>query len=524
MHGQPIWRTSRRILLDGTRLSKVLSRFNATYTLATGARRCSLSSCVGLAFLCISFLAITAGAQSLTVRLKVVSLSPAVIRIEGDTQQSFDTWFFRDSYGRLSGLGGRVANFSVADALGKSGAVRQLAPAEYKSERPVSHFNYDVHVAEPANPMDESHVSWLNELGGYLMLADLLPLNVTARKPGAAVLLEIQLPVRWGVASSIPASAIGRYEVLDAASAVFFVGRDLHVKRKQLGRSGFLLATIGDWPFSADSVIAIAEKIIKDHQRHVGFELRENAVLMLAPFSNQVGAERWTAETRGGNVTLVLGRNSPANVLLSRLGVVLTHELFHLWVPGALDLSGDYAWFYEGFTLYQALRCAVRLGFVDFQEYLSTMARVYDSYLATVDRDRLSLVEASQGRWTGASSLIYDKGMLLAFLCDLSLRAASGNRRTLDDFYRNIFREQQHLAGRDGTETLISLLNQTPGAEQFASRYLSTPASVSLESELPAYGLMIESSNNRRQLMVGPRLSNQQRQLLQSLGYRVARK
>ena len=223
-------------------------------------------------------------------------------------------------------------------------------------------------------------------------------------------------------------------------------------------------------------------------------------------------------------MVLLLGRNSPREVLLGRLRVVLTHELFHLWVPNALSFAGAYDWFFEGFTLYQALRSAVRLGFIDFQEYLSTMARVYDSYLGASDRDGLSLVEASQRRWTIAPSLVYDKGMLVAFLCDLELRRASRNRRSLDDLYREVFQQQQAgLTRADGNASLINVLNRELGSEQFSRHYISTPATIRLAPELVAYGLMLESSDRGSSLKVIRALTSEQRQLLGSLGYRKPR-
>jgi predicted metalloprotease with PDZ domain len=193
-------------------------------------------------------------------------------------------------------------------------------------------------------------------------------------------------------------------------------------------------------------------------------------------------------------------------------------------VPNALPFTGDYDWFFEGFTLYQALRSAVRLRFIDFQEYLSTMSRVYDSYLGASDRDGLSLVEASQRRWTTAASLVYDKGMLVAFLCDLKLRRESNNRRSLDDVYKEIFGEKRRGAGRaDGNVALINLLNRQSGSEQFTGRYISTAAAINLESGLQAYGLMIESYGQHSHLVVNPNLNNEQRRLLGSLGYRKPR-
>jgi predicted metalloprotease with PDZ domain len=81
-----------------------------------------------------------------------------------------------------------------------------------------------------------------------------------------------------------------------------------------------------------------------------------------------------------------------------QLGIIFTHELLHLWVPNALQLQGDYDWFFEGFTLYTALVTALELKFINLNEYLATLARVYDAYLSRPDE--LSLIDASERRWT----------------------------------------------------------------------------------------------------------------------------
>ena len=50
------------------------------------------------------------------------------------------------------------------------------------------------------------------------------------------------------------------------------------------------------------------------------------------------------------------------------------------------------------------------------------------------------LIEASERRWTTSSSLVYEKGMLTAFVYDLSLRNLTNCRASLDDVYRELFR------------------------------------------------------------------------------------
>ena len=38
------------------------------------------------------------------------------------------------------------------------------------------------------------------------------------------------------------------------------------------------------------------------------------------------------------------------------------------------------------------------------------------------DADELSLIDASERRWTTGNAAVYDKGMLVAFLYDLAIR------------------------------------------------------------------------------------------------------
>ena len=49
-------------------------------------------------------------------------------------------------------------------------------------------------------------------------------------------------------------------------------------------------------------------------------------------------------------------------------------------MPNSLRLDGDYDWFFEGFTLYTALVTALELKFINFDELVATLGRVYDSY------------------------------------------------------------------------------------------------------------------------------------------------
>src|SRR5207249_5397197 len=239
-------------------------------------------------------------------------------------------------------------------------------------------------------------------------------------------------------------------------------------------------------------------------------------------------AEKWSAETRGTSVTILLARQPLKSAALSQLSVPLTHEFFHLWVPNGLDLSGDYDWFYEGFTLYQSARTGVRLGFLTFQEFLNAIARAYDSYLATADRDRWSLIEASQRRWTTGQSTIYDEGMVVAFLYDLKLREQSRNKRSLENVYAELFhRHRRSLSGDhaalqpqdDANNVVMEALSRELGMKEFVAGFVGRPARINLSEALKNSGLVADSFGARTRISAGGSLTRQQRDLLSDLGY-----
>jgi predicted metalloprotease with PDZ domain len=180
-------------------------------------------------------------------------------------------------------------------------------------------------------------------------------------------------------------------------------------------------------------------------------------------------------------------------------------------------LEGDYDWFFEGFTLYTALRTALDLKAIDFKEFLNTLGRVYDAYSS--QPDDVSLIDASETRWTTSGSPVYIKGMLVAFLYDLMIRKESGGKTTLADRYRDLFRGQ-FTDGADGNEAIISVLGSTPAFRGFMKSYVENSTQVELKQILPAYGLSLDSTGRGSQLRVGGDLNEDQKLLLRSLGYR----
>jgi hypothetical protein len=459
-----------------------------------------------------------AHASTIKARISVVSVAPARIRIEAELPAAANALSFRNAYGGVLGLGERIELLEATSANGETIGVQKLAPGEFQTAEKFTRFKYEVNLAEPLRPSQMSHVSWLNREHGLLMLMDLLPVATKDSSGFASALVEFELPPSWTVAANAQKDG-ARFSTDDPENAVFLVGPSVHEKTEKFGPTSFSLISSGKWPFSEKDALKISRQIIAAYSQITRFELKRNAVLMLVPYPNDAGPDNWTAETRGNDVVLLLGRKASGKRVLARLGIVLSHELFHLWVPNSLKLAGDYDWFFEGFTLYRALGMDLRLDLISFDGFLETVASVYDSYLASADRDRLSLIEASERRWTTSSSLVYEKGMLAAVIYDLSLRKLSNCRESLDGVYADLFRLPVGGQG-SANETIIRVLGAREGLPSFAKDYVEGTKKIELDSVFAAYGVQVQRGSSGTKLVVARDFNDAQRKLLECIGYR----
>ncbi len=466
--------------------------------------------------LLMSFTNFAAQAQTINARISVVSFTPPRLRVEAERAEGTKVWSFRNAYAGILGLGERIENVSLSDSQGGEIAARKLAAGEYEAARAATKVRYELKLDPSHETNDAAHASWLTTTRGVLMPGDLLPLPLARAK------LSLALPVDWKIATLETRNSGGQYEIEDAESAIFFIGSDLRVEQYRVRGMEFKFATAGEWAFADQDVINIIRDILEKHERAIGGILRRRSVLiLLAPFPQEVSdAARWSAETRGGTVIFLSGRATSKTAGLARLSIPLVHELFHLWVPNGLALCGDYDWFYEGFTVYQSMRVSVELGYLTFQDYLNSLARAYDNYLAQRDQDNFSLVDASARRWGGSSGLIYHKGMLVAALYDLKVRQSSRGKRRLDDVYRGLFQQRQTSGERrEGNTTVIDALDRVAGGSDFSKQYIKSARRLDLTTALETFGLKVGRNGARTQITVSDSLSRSQSDLLRQMGY-----
>lgn len=147
-----------------------------------------------------------------------------------------------------------------------------------------------------------------------------------------------------------------------------------------------------------------------------------------------------------------------------------SHEYFHSWnvkriKPAAFvpyDLTREnhtrLLWAFEGFTSYYDDLMLARAGLFTETQYLQTVADTLTTVLQRPARLKQSVADSSFDAWikyyrqdenapNGVVSY-YQKGALVALALDLSIRAATGHRKSLDDVLRLLWRQWQ-AAGAD---------------------------------------------------------------------------
>ncbi|MGI8494673.1 MAG: hypothetical protein ACR2L1_05080 [Pyrinomonadaceae bacterium] len=429
---------------------------------------------------------------------------------------------FLRNYADAENFGARIGNLAAADEKGRTLEVKKLIDGEFQaSEQPVN-FNYTVKVAVPEVYTSAAHISWLSEDGGLLMLNDLLP-QISDGQPVSAA-ISFKMPDGWNISSTETRLSDDIYSVKDIRKAIFLVGKNYREKTTKIGSTDLKLAISGDWQFSDDEALQMAAEILQEENKIFGAAAASGGKVQinLLPFPKKpVSADRWRAETRGATVSVLSGAIPLKSQALQRLHEQLRHEIFHLWIPNALVLSGNYDWFYEGFTIYLALRTGIEMNQIRFEDYLNTLSEAYN----LSQNQSVSLIAMSDNRWMGANNSVYAKGMIVAFLCDAAILRESKGKRSIAEIFRAVY--QKHRVPnevQDGNTAILDILNSYPELQPIVKNYIEGAAKVEWRDELNNFGIETVDNKSLTQLKVMPKLSGRQKDLLDKLGYNQWRK
>jgi predicted metalloprotease with PDZ domain len=153
----------------------------------------------------------------------------------------------------------------------------------------------------------------------------------------------------------------------------------------------------------------------------------------------------------------VEGRPQTSEGYRTYLGLC-SHEYFHTWnvkriKPAAFapyDLTREnytsLLWLFEGFTSYYDDLVLVRSGLISQDEYFTMLGKVMGGVMRGSGRLKQTVAESSFDAWVkyyrqdenapNAIVSYYTKGSLVALAFDLTIRAQTSNRKSLDDVMR----------------------------------------------------------------------------------------
>jgi len=395
----------------------------------------------------------------------------------------------------------RITNLALLDSTGHNLNFRKLIDGEYLADRDVAAWRLEMDLAPLKDRAAGANASWISGERGLLMAADLLPVNARFGK------IQFELPGGWELHG--PNSDDG-----NVRDDVFAIGKGWD--RTGAG-SGPTLLINGKWHFTSAEAAEMAEEIYFSHRDLFKGDV-PNSRVILSNFPVTTPPGNWEAETRGKTI-IVMSSDMPFKTQsLQRLHEQLRHEIFHLWIPNDVNLTGNYDWFYEGFALYQSLKLAVGVNRIRFEDFLDTLSRAHT--IDSAGSQRVSLIQASAARFAGANTQVYARGMLVAFLCDLALLSKSKGKRSVETLLRELYtKHRKGAAPADGNTIVLTLLRSNPELVPIVDKYITGVDNIEWTAELAAAGIKDEDGGPITSLRVTDKPRGRQKTLLDKLGY-----
>ena len=456
-------------------------------------------------------------AQDVAVTLEVDPARPSIVNVTGrfvpDAERPRPPSYlsFVKQYAGVFGLGSRVSKVLLKDAKGNDLPFRSFQAGEYVAEVEINEFSYSIDLTPLKDPSAAGHVSWLTAESGILFMNDLLPESQNA---------VVTLKGLNGLSVTRPdGSENDRFSFLSRESGVLFVGR-APIPSSSRDVAGRKIITASSDKQTLDS----AAEIFSGYSELFGPWTGVTLLVGVQNYPVPVGPGNYEADTRGSTITIVSSGTTFESQSAQRLHEQLRHEMFHLWIPESVNLTGNYDWFYEGFALYQSLKLGVSVNRLRFEDYLDTLSRAYE-----IDRrlgGKVSLIDASRNRWAGDNNtVVYARGMLVAFLCDLALMNASKGKVSSDEIIHEVYAKHSgRAASRDGNESVIAVLKARPELSQIVDAYVSGTNAIDWAPLISAAGLQAEARSGATALTVVAKPNSKQKRLLDKLGYNNWRK
>jgi len=232
----------------------------------------------------------------------------------------------------------------------------------------------------------------------------------------------------------------------------------------------------------------------------------------------------------------VQGQDEASDGYRTYLGLC-SHEYFHTWnvkriKPASFapyDLTREnyteLLWLFEGFTSYYDDLILVRSGLIERKEYFRLLGKTVAGVLRGSGRLKQTVAESSFDAWikyyrqdeNAPNSVVsyYTKGSLVALAFDLTIRAQTRNRKSLDDVMRLLwqrygrdFYEGRGLGIRE--DEVEALFEEATGADlrRLFAQAVHGTRDLPLADLLAPFGVTLEPDSTATTPSLGVRLRN----------------
>jgi len=448
--------------------------------------------------------ALTAAGQDIDATLAVSSSSPATLQVKGRfvSLPARNLSLIRD-YAGVSGLADRILGLRLENSRGESVAFKQLIPGEIVAEAEFTSWSFNIDLTPKTSQRALGHTSWIGTETGLIFFRDVLPMV----RDGSKGNISFELPSGWTTSNGTKT-----FSVTDVDRSAVAIGKDLRRVEVSVSDVRLCIVTTEQWRFEDKRIADFSVEILRAYDRRIGNLSNKSFQILYIPFPKPLSAGTWEADTRGDTVVIVSSDMPFETQSIQRLHEQLRHELFHLWFPNSVSLTGNYVWFFEGFALYESLKLGVELNRLRFDDYLDTLGRAM-----TIDSMRSqnrSLIDASRSR-TLEDTSVYARGMLAAFITDIELLQSSRGKEDVTSLLRNIYKKYPlSQPSIDGNTAILDEI-RSPSVV----RFVKGDEQPNWADIVRPIGIEVTTQPGVTDLKVSDRLTSSQKKLLDKLGY-----
>ena len=404
-----------------------------------------------------------------------------------------------------------VSNFRAEDAAGKPLGWEKVTKNTWRvvaADAPVVVLTYDVfgNIAFAANSYLGDDRAYISPSGMFVHLAGELQHPAT---------IEIQLPAQWKQISTGLEPVRSKPGTFDAPDF------------DTLYDSPILIGNQEHYEFDVQGVphFVAVENVAADVDRQKMVADLKTMVTAATQLFGDVPYKHYTFLMMGRGAGGIEHSNSSSNqfdgtTLSTPAGYLrwlsfICHEYFHNFnvkrirplALGPFDYDQEnltrMLWVSEGLSVYYQDLVLVRAGLMTRDQYLAKIAGAISSFENATGHHYQSATESSLNTWNSGSGVggdrnttisYYNNGAMLGAMLDLKIRDSSGNRKSLDDVMRGLYRKYYLQKKRGFTDAEFRAECESAAGTSLAGvfEYASTTKEVDYARYYALAGLKLE--------------------------------